>query len=373
MKDFFFLQGENHIYNDDVKLAKFWRDLRANEQAEIWDKVTEAGEKIIREVRGSEAFKKSKGFEDIQEEPNDCEDDSAEEARSYSYRKRQSASKLKPEIFTETKDSSKNPGEWKKQMKQVQSEINERRGTIDAQASRLAQTSKLTRQYVDWDQQDGSEEEKEKKGGKRARPEADSEDTDSDDIEKNYNQNYNQGYKLLQSRETSGNHRQGVQAPRGLRIPNYAQVQGQGYRALDSNNSSNNSRTVTESEDSDNNHNTQHSYQTQDYLKAVYSTKMDKELSEGEIDFDEARGQKEDSDRYASNYDSDEFEDEDPDDDFNLPRNHLQNNEAYGQQQTNIKAQILKKGSFMKTANSRKPEFISTGSQVTNLIGGKTS
>jgi len=49
-------------------------------------------------------------------------------------------------------------------------------------------------------------------------------------------------------------------------------------------------------------------------MKAIYSTKMDKEMSDGEIP--------EHSMASSENYDSDEFEEEDPDDDFNLPRNH---------------------------------------------------
>jgi len=45
----------------------------------------------------------------------------------------------------------------------------------------------------------------------------------------------------------------------------------------------------------------------------IYSTKMDKEMDQ----------------QSGSNYESDEFEDEDPDDDFNLPSGHEQNNEIY--------------------------------------------
>ena len=59
-------------------------------------------------------------------------------------------------------------------------------------------------------------------------------------------------------------------------------------------------------------------------MKSIYSTKVDKEWSDGEI---EDLGLDVGSQKYASDYDQDQFEDqeeEDPDDDFNLPRNHEQ-------------------------------------------------
>ena len=65
-------------------------------------------------------------------------------------------------------------------------------------------------------------------------------------------------------------------------------------------------------------------------MKSIYSTKVDKEWSEGEIeDFQNCQypGLDIGSQKYASDYDQDQFEDqeeEDPDDDFNLPRNHEQ-------------------------------------------------
>ena len=62
-------------------------------------------------------------------------------------------------------------------------------------------------------------------------------------------------------------------------------------------------------------------------MKAIYSTQLDKqrqELSEGEI-----VKSSDNSDKYASNYEGDTFEEEDPDDDFNLPRDHEQNYEPF--------------------------------------------
>jgi len=39
MKDFFFTQNENHMYSQDLKLAKFWRDLKPKEKENFWKKV----------------------------------------------------------------------------------------------------------------------------------------------------------------------------------------------------------------------------------------------------------------------------------------------------------------------------------------------
>ena len=55
-------------------------------------------------------------------------------------------------------------------------------------------------------------------------------------------------------------------------------------------------------------------------MKSIYSTQQDKELSDGEI---VDSGMHIGSDKeYPADYEGDQFEDEDPDDDFNLPRNH---------------------------------------------------
>jgi hypothetical protein len=42
MKDFFFSTNENNIFNTDMKLAKFWKDLSPDEQANFWLKIFKA-------------------------------------------------------------------------------------------------------------------------------------------------------------------------------------------------------------------------------------------------------------------------------------------------------------------------------------------
>ena len=44
MKEFFFTQTENHLYAQDLNIAKFWKDLTPNGKEKTWTKVSEAQE-----------------------------------------------------------------------------------------------------------------------------------------------------------------------------------------------------------------------------------------------------------------------------------------------------------------------------------------
>lgn len=71
MKDFFFCQQETlngNLYEQDLKLAKFWRDLKQNEIDGFWSKIIDRQEDIIKELKQTETFKKINNLEDIQEE-----------------------------------------------------------------------------------------------------------------------------------------------------------------------------------------------------------------------------------------------------------------------------------------------------------------
>ena len=71
MKDFFFCQQETlngNLYEQDLKLAKFWRDLKQNEIDGFWSKIADRQEEIIKELKQNETFKKINNLEDIQEE-----------------------------------------------------------------------------------------------------------------------------------------------------------------------------------------------------------------------------------------------------------------------------------------------------------------
>jgi hypothetical protein len=60
MKDFFFSQNENNLFNQDIKLAKFWKDLNPEEQADFWLKVVKAQEEVIKEIKQSDIYKSKK-------------------------------------------------------------------------------------------------------------------------------------------------------------------------------------------------------------------------------------------------------------------------------------------------------------------------
>lgn len=168
----------------------------------------------------------------------------------------------------------------------------------------MKQGRRLNRAYVDWEEKD--EESKGREGRKQET--IDSNDTDSDDIEKNYNRGY--PYQKLSDNSPGRNHSKG--AP-GLNIPKYKKAAGRGHQALD-----NDDDTVTET-DSDN----PPSQKNRQHLHPIYSTKLDKEvLSEGEIQIDNKSKEDDDSGKYPSNYEDDAFEDADLDDDFNLPADH---------------------------------------------------
>ena len=71
MKDFFFCQQETlngNLYEQDLKLAKFWRGLKQNEIDGFWSKIIDSQEEIIKELKQTETFKKINNLEDIQEE-----------------------------------------------------------------------------------------------------------------------------------------------------------------------------------------------------------------------------------------------------------------------------------------------------------------
>ena len=73
MKDFFFCQQEalnGNLYEQDLKLAKFWRGLKQNEIDGFWSTIIERQDDIVKELKQTETFKKINNLEDIQEEEN---------------------------------------------------------------------------------------------------------------------------------------------------------------------------------------------------------------------------------------------------------------------------------------------------------------
>lgn len=68
MKEFFFSTNENNLFNQDLKLAKFWKDLSPEEQSNFWLKIFKSSDEVVQQIKQSELFKKVKQFDDIQEE-----------------------------------------------------------------------------------------------------------------------------------------------------------------------------------------------------------------------------------------------------------------------------------------------------------------
>jgi hypothetical protein len=90
-------------------------------------------------------------------------------------------------------------------------------------------------------------------------------------------------------------------------------------------------------------------------MKAKYSTKMDKEaLSEGELGGRGAcRDKSPDDPGQCTDYENDDFEEEeDPDDDFNLPKDHQQNDSSFGVQQLNNFKGLVEKKAKAQPASS---------------------
>lgn len=54
MKDFFYTSNENHMYSQDLKLAKFWRDLKPKERDQFWKTISEKQDEILGEIKRTE-------------------------------------------------------------------------------------------------------------------------------------------------------------------------------------------------------------------------------------------------------------------------------------------------------------------------------
>ena len=56
MKEFFHTSQENHIYTDDVKLAKFWKDLKPKEKDQFWKAISEKQDAILDEIKKTKEY-----------------------------------------------------------------------------------------------------------------------------------------------------------------------------------------------------------------------------------------------------------------------------------------------------------------------------
>ena len=300
MKDFFFSANENNLFNQDLKLAKYWKDLTQDDQSAFWQKISKGQEDVISEIKLSEMFKSSrKQFDDIQEETETSNSSFSNGNNNLNFSKRinSETSYLKPMYSNVNEDSDSKSDNWGDGVQAKLDRNEDKLGKLRA--------NKLKKKYLN------SENSEEKSDG-----------TYSDDIEN-------------QKRPTRGSYRDWGYKPLGSTkresksIMSMGKPVGRGYKALDYESD----RTITENSENSSAENNQifmrdptasgqyaqrkGAIRGNDghYLrKPVYSTELDKQPpSEGEII--------EKSDH--TSYSADKFESEDDQsDDFSLPKHH---------------------------------------------------
>ena len=54
MKDFFYMSNENHMYSVDLKLAKFWLNIKPKERDQFWKTISEKQDGILGEIKQTE-------------------------------------------------------------------------------------------------------------------------------------------------------------------------------------------------------------------------------------------------------------------------------------------------------------------------------
>lgn len=54
MKEFFFSHAESHIYEKDLLLAKFWKELKQPQLNQIWDQITKASQTCMAAIKETE-------------------------------------------------------------------------------------------------------------------------------------------------------------------------------------------------------------------------------------------------------------------------------------------------------------------------------
>lgn len=338
MKDFFFTPNENNLFNQDMKLAKYWKDLNQDEQSTFWQTITKAQEGVIDDIKQSDMFKKRKQCDDIQEETETSNSSFSNGNGSLAFNKRinSQSSYMKPMYSNINGDSDSRSDNWDNEVQAKLDKNEDKIGKLKAK--------KLNKDYLNTSESDFS-----------------------DDIE-NQKRSSIRGYKPLGSikRESKS-------------IMSLGKPAGRGYKALDYDSD----RTITEnSENSSETNNvfmrdptaSGHYSQRKGAIrtndghysrKQVYSTEMDKQVpSEGEI-INEKSDQ--------TSYSGDKFESEDDqDDDFNLPKHHEQNFEynetPIGQ---NIKKQLESKKELPKIYQSTGSQAVISKKEEKKIFGSK--
>ena len=175
MKDFFFTQNDNHAYSQDMKLAKFWRNLKPKEKEAFWKKIDEQQEETIEAVKlGSSGVLQD--CEEIIEETETETDSNGTSMNFNKYKKFGKKDKLMHdsnsscsgrESISEEEDSDND--HWRK----------------PRSAGKNKKATKLSRKYVDFDKLDNDTDE-----NTSEKFSANKSATDSEDIENQKNRGY---------------------------------------------------------------------------------------------------------------------------------------------------------------------------------------
>lgn len=143
MREFFFHSEENLTFEEDLMLAKFWKEVKQPKITKIWSMVSAEMETVFKETKKSDAYQKKEEFPEI-EEVSDCLEPSFGDSDLDSpFHEKQSKLK-KSKIFNGKLQES--PQQWSSQMQSIQQKINMNEKMINSQ------TKRLNTKFVDWDE-----------------------------------------------------------------------------------------------------------------------------------------------------------------------------------------------------------------------------
>ena len=377
MKEFFFMQEENHLYAQDLKFSQFWQELRGPEHVAIWEKINKAQEQVITEIKTTDEYKKQSLCEEIKEDLEENTDSEPATSNSGGYYCRKGEQKG----HYDQKIGSGGSSNDEQSDHEIWQDVDKDDKKITKQNKRLAA------QYVDWEAPDdladrprgralsGSDASDEDHGlGRRAKGERRraslSDDTDSIDIENQRSHVKNQELKY----RAQGYRRLGSGPPRSA-------IKELPFKGNDLDSGSDDDKTETENSSVNEvvgrknvrgAQEAENEFLRTEPMRAIYSTAMDKNPpSEGEEQNSMEASERE----YPSNYETDEFEQaEDPEDDFHLPRDHEQNSEPFGRRPSAFLKMKLQEELKESAAKAKKnkilqlPEYTSTATPATTAI-----
>lgn len=109
MKDFFFNSEENPRFEEDLRLARFWKDIKEPKMTKVFIMLTAEMEKVFVDTKKTDAYQKQQDFPEI-EEVSDCMEPSfGDSDQDSGYIKKQMDPK-KAQLYRQYLNES--PGQW---------------------------------------------------------------------------------------------------------------------------------------------------------------------------------------------------------------------------------------------------------------------